>query len=51
MGVGQQELGVMVVNGVCLQLGGELGLAAASVVSNAVMLLGELMVAVQAVLE
>ena len=40
-----------VVGGVCLQSGGELGLAAAGVVSDVVVLLGELLVVVQAALE
>ena len=49
--VERQELGVTVVGGVFLWLGGELGLAAAGVVSDVVMLLGELLVVVQADLE
>ena len=46
-----QGLDVMVVGGVFLWSEGELGLAAAGVVSDVVMLLGELLVAVQADLE
>ena len=49
--VERQELGVTVVGGVFLWLGGELGLAVAGVVSDVVMLLGELLVVVQADLE